>query len=268
MPIRQVDPDDKLRVWRNFKIGKLLDLTMLDTRQHDRDITDLYYNTGFYETLSESKARGAVWRVVGKSFLHTMLEDDGILDVDAWDGYRADRNRVLDHLYENKISNTIILSGDSHANRVDLAHPNQSITFVNFLGIRRVLRLTSRLGSATILSQEMVPLESNSQEPRSRLPRLFVLAFLQQMQTRSPLDMSSKTRIFNRAKALTAGSSPLPLTPISGGDILGYAQRNTNLDAFASASFVVEAKHIAANKLARPVAGGNVLADVLKIHRQ
>ncbi len=24
MPIRQVDPDDKLRIWRNFQIGKLL----------------------------------------------------------------------------------------------------------------------------------------------------------------------------------------------------------------------------------------------------
>lgn len=33
LPIRQVDPDDKLRIWRNFQIGKLLDLTMLDTRE-------------------------------------------------------------------------------------------------------------------------------------------------------------------------------------------------------------------------------------------
>lgn len=33
MPIRQVVPDDKLRIWRNFQIGKLLDLTMLDTRK-------------------------------------------------------------------------------------------------------------------------------------------------------------------------------------------------------------------------------------------
>ena len=24
IPIRQVDPDDKLRIWRNFQIGKLL----------------------------------------------------------------------------------------------------------------------------------------------------------------------------------------------------------------------------------------------------
>lgn len=41
MPIRQVQADDKLRIWRNFPIGRLLDLTMLDTRQYDRDITDV-----------------------------------------------------------------------------------------------------------------------------------------------------------------------------------------------------------------------------------
>ena len=66
MPIRQVDASDKLRIWRHFKIGKLLDLTMLDTREltdllapgawvddlmhaigvYDRDLTDVYYNTG------------------------------------------------------------------------------------------------------------------------------------------------------------------------------------------------------------------------------
>lgn len=40
------------------------------------------------------------------------------VDVDAWDGYRANRNRVLDHIQDNKISNTLILSGDSHANWV------------------------------------------------------------------------------------------------------------------------------------------------------
>lgn len=37
MPIRQVDASDKLRIWKNFKIGKLLDLTTLDTRE----LTDL-----------------------------------------------------------------------------------------------------------------------------------------------------------------------------------------------------------------------------------
>lgn len=41
MPIRQVDLDDNLRIWRSFKMGKLLDLIILDTRNYDRSITSL-----------------------------------------------------------------------------------------------------------------------------------------------------------------------------------------------------------------------------------
>ena len=42
--------------------------------------------------------------------------------VKASRGYRANRNRVLDHIHDNQINNVIILSGDSHANWVsDLA---------------------------------------------------------------------------------------------------------------------------------------------------
>lgn len=43
MPIRQVEMDDNLRIWRNFQVGSLFDLVMLDTRQYDRSITDLYW---------------------------------------------------------------------------------------------------------------------------------------------------------------------------------------------------------------------------------
>jgi len=57
MPIRQVQTDDKLRIWRDFKIGpsaheciadcsgKLADMVMLDTRQYDRSITDVCVST-------------------------------------------------------------------------------------------------------------------------------------------------------------------------------------------------------------------------------
>lgn len=78
--------DDNLRIWRSFKIGSLLDLIMLDTRQYDKSITDMYWNTDyinaisdeasrtmlgsrqenwFYKELSASKKRGAAWRVIG-----------------------------------------------------------------------------------------------------------------------------------------------------------------------------------------------------------
>lgn len=43
MPIRQIETDDSLRIWRSFQLGNLLDLIMLDTRQYDRSITDLYW---------------------------------------------------------------------------------------------------------------------------------------------------------------------------------------------------------------------------------
>jgi alkaline phosphatase D len=83
---RQVEMDDNLRIWRNFKLGKLVDLIMLDTRQYDRSITDTYDNTNYIDeikddagrslmgsrqenwlqrNLIESANRGAHWRILG-----------------------------------------------------------------------------------------------------------------------------------------------------------------------------------------------------------
>ena len=44
MPLRQADLDDNLRIWRSFRMGKLFDLIMLDTRNYDRSITTLNWN--------------------------------------------------------------------------------------------------------------------------------------------------------------------------------------------------------------------------------
>ena len=145
MPIRQVEMDDNLRIWRNFQLGNLLDLTMLDTRHYDRSITDLYWNTDyvhmisddagrsmmgsrqehwFYETLQESAARGATWRVIGSQTVFSRINESisygnvDPLDYDAWDGYQSNRNRTFQTLYDNKINNNIVISGDSHANWV------------------------------------------------------------------------------------------------------------------------------------------------------
>jgi len=85
MLIRQVKMDNNLRIW-----GDLMDLIMLDTRQYDRSITDLYWDTDsvheisndagcalmgsrqeswFYNKLSESSKRGAAWRVIGNKYI-------------------------------------------------------------------------------------------------------------------------------------------------------------------------------------------------------
>jgi len=37
---------------------------------------------------------------------------------DKWDGYVADRQRVLDFLAEQRLTNTVVITGDAHANSV------------------------------------------------------------------------------------------------------------------------------------------------------
>ncbi|KAI1939026.1 hypothetical protein LOZ66_003103 [Ophidiomyces ophidiicola] len=166
MPIRQVDMDDNLRIWRNFQVGQLIDIMMLDTRNYDRSITELYLNhfyvqklkddasrtlmgsrqeNWFYRNLKKSADRGATWRIVGSQlgtnifsllrlhkltktlvFSHMNLRSAfglfSSFNLDAWDGYRANRNRTFETIYNNKIKNTIMIAGDSHANWVSDLH--------------------------------------------------------------------------------------------------------------------------------------------------
>lgn len=141
----QVEMDDNLRIWRSFSLGTLLDLVMLDTRHYDRSITDLYWNTDyvhdisndagrsmmgsrqehwFYQQLIASNERKATWRVIGSQTVFSRINESvaygnvNPLDYDAWDGYQANRNRTFQTLYDNKIGNNIMISGDSHANWV------------------------------------------------------------------------------------------------------------------------------------------------------
>jgi alkaline phosphatase D len=145
MPIRQVDLDDNLRIWRSFRMGTLFDLIVLDTRNYDRSITSLGWNDAyidlirndasrslmgshqenwFYRQLTASSQRGAAWRVIGSQVIFAQIAESFGLNGDNWNGYAANRNRTLQHLYDNKIGNNIFLAGDSHQNWVsDVAWP-------------------------------------------------------------------------------------------------------------------------------------------------
>lgn len=142
MPIRQVDMDDGLRIWRSFSFGSLFDLIMLDTRVYDRSITDLYWNTDYVEDISNDASRTlmgsrqenwfyrnlrdskATWRIIGSQIIFSRLNVSSSFgtgqtyNYDAWDGYLANRNRTYQTLYDNNIGNNIMLAGDSHANWV------------------------------------------------------------------------------------------------------------------------------------------------------
>lgn len=102
--------DDNLRIWRSFKMGKLFDLIMLDTRNYDRSITTLNWNDDyveelkddagrslmgslqehwFYRQLSDSSKRGATWRIVGNQIIFSRMNNSAVysnpLNADQWD---------------------------------------------------------------------------------------------------------------------------------------------------------------------------------------
>ncbi len=162
MPIRE--QHNKRRIFREFKIGKLIHLIMLDTRQFGRDkqiqpkdyLTKSGFNQAkFYNDLNsdnrellgavqidwiESKIikSDAAWTIFGQqvlmaklkfpdiskmlkskeipSFLKPYLKFLGLgipSNLDAWDGYPAERNRLYKTM-SNAKKRFISLAGDTH----------------------------------------------------------------------------------------------------------------------------------------------------------
>lgn len=129
-------------IYRQFKWGNLVDLIMLDTRLEGReqqinDVTNpnLYavnrtilgvnQLNWFTNALSGSNS---TWRVVGNQVVFAQLQmgwagaavgqtaqqvESQFLDI--WDGYPAERQKVIAHLSQNNIDNTIFVTGDFHS---------------------------------------------------------------------------------------------------------------------------------------------------------
>ncbi|WP_245757228.1 alkaline phosphatase D family protein [Amycolatopsis xylanica] len=140
MPVRNAGE----RLYRRLRFGKLADLTMLDLRSYRTEqpkapgdnpegtILGAEQREWFIDGLVHSHA---TWRLVGNSVmisplklpalpdpraataLHTLLADQPRLptaDTDIWDGYLADRTRVLNTLDAHGITDTVFLTGDIH----------------------------------------------------------------------------------------------------------------------------------------------------------
>lgn len=156
MPIRLPAPRrDPTRIYRSFRFGRVADLHMLDTRQYrdkqpddqldpSRDDPDRTI-TGDAQMgwLKDGLAAGATrWHLVGNQLMITPWEIAPTVpfNIDAWDGYRADRTELLEHITGNEISNVVFVTGDIHtswANEVPLdpnTYPVTSPAAVEFVG--------------------------------------------------------------------------------------------------------------------------------------
>ena len=129
MPIREVPTG----LYRSFRFGNLADLVMLDTRLEgrdeqgtredlatandpDRSLLGPVQEARFLDHLQTLQRAGVRWKVVGQQVVFAPWTDGkSPFNPDSWDGYRASRRRVLDHITQHNIQDTVILTGDVHS---------------------------------------------------------------------------------------------------------------------------------------------------------
>lgn len=132
-PQRPEGPD--LLLYRRFRYGTLAQLDVLDTRQY-RD--DQAAGDGWKEPTEESKDPSrtitgatqerwlvdgwqesrAVWNLLPQQVVfsrrYDRVEGPRPVSMDAWDGYPASRERVLDGAESAGVENLVVLTGDVH----------------------------------------------------------------------------------------------------------------------------------------------------------
>ncbi|MCW2788787.1 MAG: alkaline phosphatase [Aeromicrobium sp.] len=143
--------DDAKTIFRKFRFGKLIELSLLDLRSYrnapgeefsleigvtgdpQRVIAGEAQLAWLKNNLSTSTAR---WNLVGNPVMITpvlvpplpnlvtealagfagILPTEGIpYNTDQWDGYAVERKKLTDHIAHNKIKNVVFLTGDIHS---------------------------------------------------------------------------------------------------------------------------------------------------------
>lgn len=123
LPIRPKAPSN-LEIFRKFTYGNLLDLIMVDTRLHGRNEQGVNQNDpnrsilgdDQYDWLeNELQSSTAQWKVLGNQVVFAPVEIFGNpINGDAWDGYPAERQKLMDFVVTNGIENFTVLTGDIH----------------------------------------------------------------------------------------------------------------------------------------------------------
>ncbi len=139
MPLRRASipngPD--MQIYRRLQWGRLANFHMLDTRQFRSDqacgLGDAFKDcadaddptrslpgTAQEQWLADGFASSAAtWDLIGQQVFFGRRDStatpDNTVSMDAWDGYRASRSRVIDSWVQAQVRNPIVLSGDVHA---------------------------------------------------------------------------------------------------------------------------------------------------------
>ena len=127
-PIRETSNQE---LYRSFQLGELAEIFMLDERLagrnepavkiEDKDLKRSMLGANqlkwFKKGLKNSTAK---WKIIGNQVIFSpcdlsLVRPNSPINLDAWDGYAHERDAIVDYLNQNKIQNTIFVTGDTHA---------------------------------------------------------------------------------------------------------------------------------------------------------
>lgn len=129
LPIRPKNQGNIEEIYRKINFGPLVDLLMLDTRLIGReeqsgtsgstvnDPNRTLLGTTQYNWLTANLMSGATrWKVIGQQVMMAPLKVAGFaINGDQWDGYPAERNRIMSFVLANDIKDVVVITGDIHS---------------------------------------------------------------------------------------------------------------------------------------------------------
>ncbi len=128
LPVREGDET----LYRQLGFGNLVDLIMLDeriagrTKQAD-SLSQADYSSPertmlgkeqlawFKEQLVNSDA---IWKIIGNQVIFSDVDFSPInnaRNLDAWDGYPAEKDEIIAFIQENEVDNIVFVTGDTHS---------------------------------------------------------------------------------------------------------------------------------------------------------
>jgi alkaline phosphatase D len=167
MPIRAhlVPGSPSLRIFRRFDFGRLARFNVLDTRQYRTDQPGGFPGDLGLEAAGRANVTGtltgdaqerwlraglthsrATWNVLAQQvmmsrtrFPNPAMVPPSIVNLDQWDGYVPQRDRLLRFLADARIANPVVLAGDIHSTwfsdlKLNFDDPSSPIVAVEFVG--------------------------------------------------------------------------------------------------------------------------------------
>lgn len=147
MPIRESE-----KHYRKFSFGELADLLMLDERlagrtqqadsltdprrgQEDMSMLGQEQFTWLANNLTQSSAN---WKLIGNQVIYSYLDwgyDGFRLNMDGWDGYPVEQEKLATVIRDNALENVMFLTGDTHTSwAIEVTNTPETYTSSNSEG--------------------------------------------------------------------------------------------------------------------------------------